>query len=326
MTPDQPAFSIIIPTYNRAEVVARTVLCLIEQDYPHDRVEVLLVDNSSDDTPEAVRATAAGSDVAVRVVETPERLPAVKRNLGLRLAAGDLVLFLNDDVWVRPSFLTAHARAHGAHHDPVAVLGHVDQSPQMPSTPFIEAYVPFAYFQLEGKAGQPLPYRYFWSMNISLPRREMLERNLVFHEDWAEIGHEDVELGWRWAAAGNQIVYEPDAYGEHFHPHDLDSACRLQRTIGRGLRDLEALVPDPSLLERYGVLSWRNSPRARLRGAARETLFNPLTAPVAKRWLETRHRNGRLSRWLYWKVLLHYTNLGYREAPSRSPQPVPIRP
>jgi hypothetical protein len=127
-------------------------------------------------------------------------------------------------------------------------------------------------------------------------------------------------------AAGNQIVYEPDAYGEHFHPHDLDSACRLQRTIGRGLRDLEALVPDPVLLERYGVLSWRNSPRARLRGAAREALFNPLTVPVAKRWLETRHRNSPLSRWLYWKVLLRSTNRGYREASPRSPQPVPARP
>jgi glycosyltransferase involved in cell wall biosynthesis len=323
MTLVLPGFSVIIPTYNRAAVVVQTVRCLLAQDYPADLLEVILVDNSTDGTPEAVRAAAAGSAVPVHVIESPERFPATKRNIGLRLARHDLALFMNDDVWVTTGFLRAHAQAHQAHQRPVAVLGHVEQSPKMPWTPFIEAYLPFAYWEIEDRAGEPLPYRYFWSMNLSVPRREMLDRNLVFHEDWAEIGHEDVELGWRWTAAGNLLVYAPDAWGEHFHPHDLDSACRLQRTIGRGLRDLEALIPDPGLLERYGVLSRRNRPRSRARGLAREALFNPLTVPVAKRWLETRRRNTTLTRWMYWKVLLRYTNRGYREAARRSPRPIP---
>jgi glycosyltransferase involved in cell wall biosynthesis len=323
VTPDTPGFSVIIPTYNRAAVVVETVRCLLDQDYPADRLELILVDNSADGTPDAVRAAAAGSAVPVHVIESPERFPATKRNIGLRLARHDLVLFMNDDVWVTPTFLRAHARAHQMHHGPVAVLGHVEQSPKMPPTPFIEAYRPFAYWEIEEKAGEPLPYRYFWSMNLSLPRREMLDRNLVFHEDWAEIGHEDVELGWRWTAAGNPLVYAPEAWGEHYHPHDLDSACRLQRTIGRGLRDLEALVPDPGLLERYGVLSRDNSGRSQARGLIRETIFNPLTVPLAKRWLESRRHNSALTRWMYWKVLLRYTNRGFRETAARSPQPVP---
>ena len=92
-------------------------------------------------------------------------------------------------------------------------------------------------------------------MNLSLPRQVMLDRNLVFHEDWAEIGHEDVELGYRWSKAGYRTIYVPAARGEHYHPHDLESSCRLQASIGRGLRDLEALVPEPGLHERYGVLT-----------------------------------------------------------------------
>ena len=75
-------------------------------------------------------------------------------------------------------------------------------------------------------------------------------------------GSEDVELGYRWTRAGYQVIYNPRAWGEHYHPHDLDTACRLQEVIGRGLRDLEALIPDPGLLERYGVFSWDNSPRS----------------------------------------------------------------
>ena len=82
-------------------------------------------------------------------------------------------------------------------------------------------------------------------MNLSLPREVLLERNLVFHEDWANIGHEDIELGYRWTQAGYDVIYNPKAWGEHFHPHDLDSACRLQHSVGRGLRDLEVLIPEP---------------------------------------------------------------------------------
>jgi len=318
--------SVIIPTYDRRDVLARTLRHLCAQDYPEDAYEVLVVDNSADGTPSMVEAFAAGARCRVRLVRTPERLPAVKRNQGVRLATGDLALFLNDDLWVDPDFLSRHAAAHAAHDAPVAVVGKVDQSPEMPRTPFGEWYTPFAYHEIAHRGGREVPYRYFWSMNLSLPRGEMLDRDLVFHEDWTEIGHEDVELGYRWSRAGRKIVYEPRARGDHYHPHTLASACRLQRSIGRGLRELERLVPDPDLLERYGVFSWRNRPRAIARGLARRALFNAATVPPAARWLEGRRRNSTLSRWMYWKVLLHYTNLGYREGTPRATRPLATRP
>ncbi len=162
-------------------------------------------------------------------------------------------------------------------------------------------------------------------MNLSLPRSEMLDRNLMFHEDWAEIGSEDVELGYRWVNAGNTLIYHPQAWGEHYHPHTLDSACRLQETIGRGLRDLEVLIPEPDLLERYGIFSFRNRPRAVTRGLARQALFNGVTVPPIQRRLSGRKSNNRLSGWTSWKVLLHYTNRGYRGAAPRHPVPLVTR-
>lgn len=322
----RPTFSIVIPTYNRADVVERTLRQLDAQDYPADRFEVIVVDNSSDSTPEMVSRLAASSRAPIRLMHRAERLPAVKRNLGLRAATGDLVLFLNDDVWARPDFLAQHARSHGERPGRlVAVVGHVEQSPEMPRTPFLDFYRPFAYHEIAASADREVSSRHFWSMNLSMRRDEMLARNLVFHEDWAEIGHEDVELGYRWARAGGVIVYNPRAYVEHYHPHTLASACRLQESIGRGLRDLEKLVPEPDLLERYGVFSWRNSPRSVIRGLVRKALFNAATVPYAKAWLERQTRNTPLTRWMYWKVMLHFTERGYREAPARSPRPVPIR-
>jgi GT2 family glycosyltransferase len=314
-----PTFSIVLPTYNRSAVVRKTLGCLLAMDYPVDALEIVVVDNSTDGTPDMVREVASTSRVSIRLVLSGERLPAAKRNQALRVARGEFALFLNDDVWVRPDFLREHARAHAMHDDEVAVLGRVYQSTQMPRTPFIEWYRPFAYDEIDHLDGQEVPYRYFWSMNISLRRSVMLDRNLVFHEDWREIGHEDIELGYRWTRAGCRIVYHSRASGEHFHPHTLDSACRLQASIGRGLRDLEALVPDPDLLARYGVFSWHNPPVTIARGLAREALFNRFTVPLVHRWLSSRRRNTQSTRWLYWKVLLHHTNAAYRATSSSYP-------
>jgi glycosyltransferase involved in cell wall biosynthesis len=313
-------FSCILPTFNRSEVVEQSLRCLLAVDYPADCFEILVADNSTDDTPQMVERVARTARARVRLLRSDERLPAVKRNQAIRAAEADYVVLMNDDVWVTPSFLAEHERSQRPSPRPTAVLGHVEQSPAMPPTPFIEWYRPFAYHEIADRADRPVGHRYFWSMNLSLPRNEMLDRNLMFHEDWAEIGNEDIELGFRWDGAGNAVVYNPRAYGEHYHPHTLSSACRLQETVGRGLRDLEWLVPERDLLQRYGVLSARNDTRSIARGIARAVLFNDLSVPHVQRWLESRTSNDRRTRWLYWKVLLHYTNRGYRQAPPRCPR------
>jgi len=326
MTDELPRVSVIFPTFNRCEVVRRTIECLLATDYPPDRLQIIVADNSTDDTPEMVRELARDTGRDVVLLASTQRLPAVKRNEALRAARGDIVIFLNDDVWVTPGFVRAHVAAHARHAEPVAVLGLVEQSTQMPQTPFIQWYQPFAYDEIASRAGQFVEWRYHWSMNLSLPREVMLTRNLVFHEDWAEIGHEDVELGYRWTRAGYRVVFEPAAWGEHFHPHDLPSACRLQESIGRGLRDLEVLIPEPGLHKRYGVLTRSAGPRAAARMAVRLALFNRVTVQLLRRRLDHADRRGRFAEWAYWKVMLHYTQRAYRATPPRRPTPTPTTP
>lgn len=327
---DAPTFSVIFPTYNRCEVVERTVRQLLAQEYPNDCYEIIAVDNSSDGTPEMIERLAAESErehgPRVRLLRSEDRLPAVKRNRGLDVATGEYAFFVNDDMWFEPDALAQHARVHRSWNEPVAVLGSCRQSPEMEQTPFISFYEPFMYERLADSAGLPVPYEFFWSMNLSLPRRVMIERNLVFHEDWAHIGHEDVELGWRWTRAGLLAVYAPEARADHFHPHTVESACRVQESIGRGLRDLESLISDPGLLERYGVSTTKSSVRGMVRGGARELLFNRYTAPKCVKWLDARSRNTALTRWMYWKVLIAYANAGYRSEPRRTPAPLVTRP
>lgn len=89
--------SVIIPTYNRRELVARAVLSVLEQTRQPD--ELLVVDDgSSDGTAESLRRQFGSG---VRVIETPQRGVAAARNTGVRASGGEWLAFLDsDDRWL----------------------------------------------------------------------------------------------------------------------------------------------------------------------------------------------------------------------------------
>ena len=101
--------SVIVPTYNRAELLLLALASIAEQDYRP--IEVVVVDDGSQDD------TAGVLEHSQRVLEqsgialVSHALPAnsgvgTARNAGLRLASGPLLAFLDsDDLW-RPSFLS----------------------------------------------------------------------------------------------------------------------------------------------------------------------------------------------------------------------------
>ncbi len=103
--------SVVIPTYNRRDLLARTLPTVLNQDFPSDQYEVIVVvDGSTDGTLEFLRSLS--TPCALRIVEQPNRGIAAARNAGLRVARADIVLFLDDDILSEPSLLQEHARAH----------------------------------------------------------------------------------------------------------------------------------------------------------------------------------------------------------------------
>ena len=111
--------SIIIPTRDRRGELVECLDSIERQDYPH--VEVVVVDDhSEDDTAEYVSA----NHPSVRlIVAERRRQPSFLRNLGLRAADGEFVLFLDSDSELpRPDSLSTMVQVLRDHPD-VAVLG-----------------------------------------------------------------------------------------------------------------------------------------------------------------------------------------------------------
>jgi len=96
-----PFFSIIIPTYNRAEMIGATIESILAQDYPY--FEVLVIDDgSTDDTETTVRQYNA-SKVIYHRIDRGERSTA--RNHGTRLAKGDYINWFDSDDIMLPGHL-----------------------------------------------------------------------------------------------------------------------------------------------------------------------------------------------------------------------------
>ena len=104
----EPMVSVIVATRNRKALLAQTLASLASQDWPFDRLEIVVADNGSTDgtrtTVAAIARPAGGPTMHYLFVEPPGKSYAI--NAALARAQGDLILFTDDDViadsrWVR---------------------------------------------------------------------------------------------------------------------------------------------------------------------------------------------------------------------------------
>lgn len=88
-----PLVSVIMPVRNEADFIERSLGAVLDQDYPHDRMEVFVADGlSNDGTVDLVHQLASQSDIQVNIVENPRRIVPTGFNAALECARGDIVI------------------------------------------------------------------------------------------------------------------------------------------------------------------------------------------------------------------------------------------
>ncbi len=237
--------SVIIPTFNRLRDLQRVVASLEEHTVRDAAVEIVVVDDGSTDGTRDWLGRAAAEGRLVVVAQTNSG-PAVARNRGVDAATGDLVIFLGDDTIPQPGWLETHLECHrlfGA-RGPLAVLGYTT-FPSDQDTPFrrfINEYgAQFGYLLIEDPCA--VPFNFFYTSNISLPRSE-LKRLGGFREDFPAAAWEDIEFAYRAVRGGLRIRYEPRARTVHEHCVRPRTFCRRQRTSGRSAAIFSRLHPE----------------------------------------------------------------------------------
>ena len=245
-----PEVSVIVPTLNRMDTLPE-VLEGLELQETEAAFEIVVVDDGSG--PETVAFLAGwveGAQDAAKVSGPPRRMvrqlnqgPAAARNAGVREARGHLVAFLGDDTVPHPSWLQTHWRTHqevaadslGALPENLAaigVIGYTQWHPRMKRTAFLdyinEYGLQFGYALIEDK--DAVPFNFFYTSNLSLPRRFLLEE--PFDQGFPYAAWEDIEVSYRLKKRGFRLLYRPEARVDHDHPTDLERFCTRQEKAG----------------------------------------------------------------------------------------------
>jgi len=245
----EPRLTVIIPTFQRAPVLARTLAALCEnQQGELPAWEVIVVDDGSGDDTPALLAELGRRYEQLQALRQPNRKQGAARNHGLRHARGELLVFLGDDIIPEPDFLAAHWAAFrdSGEADNHAAIGHTDWHPEIPLTPFLrwanEDGLQFGFRIIADP--ETVPFNFFYTSNLAI-HRALYERHGGFDESFSEYGWEDIELGYRYQTRGGmRLRYRPAARALHHHRLTLRGFCRRQYRVGYSAELFHRLHPE----------------------------------------------------------------------------------
>jgi glycosyltransferase involved in cell wall biosynthesis/peptidoglycan/xylan/chitin deacetylase (PgdA/CDA1 family) len=287
-------FSVVIPTYERREIVLRNVQAL-ERQTLRDFEVIVVVDGSTDGTTEALRSLELSFPLTV--VEQPNCGQAEARNAGAAVARGDVLLFLDDDMEADPALLAEHDRSQRKGID--LVLGHVPLHPASPENLLSWGAGLWADARKERLTAPGAEVRTddLITGQCSIARR-VFEKLGGFDGSFTReglFGGEDIDFGYRLLKAGYRVSFDPEAISYQFY--DVDPAAYLERAYDAGRSEQELIVKHPE----QGRGRW-HGPRLRTRRSM--LLLGPLVvAPRALSWplrsgASALLRSGLRRRWL----------------------------
>src|SRR5437868_7409385 len=165
-------------------------MALAELRYTGKFEVIVIVDGSTDGT--AAKLKELSCPFPLRIIEQPNRGQAAARNGGAEEAAGEIILFLDDDMIAEPQLLAEHARMHRAGAD--AVTGEVPVHSASPAGLVTDALAKAAAWQRKPPAS---PF-HVYSGNLSVAKRVFREIG-GFDEELCRGGYggEDLDFGLR---------------------------------------------------------------------------------------------------------------------------------
>jgi glycosyltransferase involved in cell wall biosynthesis len=272
-----PAICVVIPTYNRHELLRRTLESLAAQHMDLAALEVVVSDDGSADATAEVARSFAGR-LRLRYVFQPDEgvRIATARNCGARLATSPLLLFLDTGVLAGPDLVSAHLRVHREYQQEaqgVAVIGYTHGFNPLSSFPELatmlaahslaevrelladdKRFRDWRHREFE-RYGFDLrrmyaPWTLFWTMNVSVRTADFRAVG-GFDDQFQGWGSEDVDLGRRLAVSGVQLIASRDAWAIE-SPHEREHEVNMDSNFGNAGRMFEK---EPGLLtEMYAAI------------------------------------------------------------------------
>jgi glycosyltransferase involved in cell wall biosynthesis len=277
--------SVVVCTYNRCDSLADTLASLRDLIVPDGlQWEIVVVDNNSKDrTRQVVEQFAAVSPTKTSYLFEPTQGLSYARNRAVNEAAGELIVFTDDDVLVDPGWLRATLAtfaATGADCVGGKVLPRwLGQRPRWLGNSLLNVLAMLDYGDELVELGQGGDDRCLYGANLAFKRDRLIELG-AFNPELGRRGNfgagEDKEIQERLRASGGKVIYEPRSVVNHkVDPTRLSKGYFRHWYYSAG-KD-RALTTKPSGFLVFGIESYL------LRAFAR-TAVRLLAAAAALNW------------------------------------------
>ncbi|MCP4145099.1 MAG: glycosyltransferase [bacterium] len=229
--------SVIIPTYNKADLLQRTLVALSKQNLDYSQWQIVVVnDGATDNTADILKTFSEDWDGNIEIVKPDFNLGRAKaRNLGADAACGEYLLFLDDDIVAPANLLYSHLALLDAVGG-FGVVGKIVTSSDLIDAPH------FHYIDSRGVAKIEtgfVPGKYLVTQNCSLPR-ELFKKVGGFDEEFIAYGFEDMDLGIKLCDAGLKFRLLDNPVPIHVHHHTLNQYLEKKRECGAESLELVA--------------------------------------------------------------------------------------
>lgn len=303
--------SVVVPTFQRRDLVVALVEALERQDYARPFEVIVVVDGSSDGTQEALSALEARR-FPLRIVSQSNHGLAHARNCGAGMAAGEILLFLDDDMEPDARLLSEHDRSHVGGAE--VVSGIIPSHPDSVSTLLADGVSSWADDRTRRCAAADRTLRFDEIVNgqVSIAR-DLFNALGGFDERFTKggsYGNEDLDFGYRLVAGAHRVVHNPAAISRQRYTVDAETHLRRYYQAGRA---------DVAIVRKYPELAEQVFSGARIASrlhalVKRPVLFSPrlagLLARVPRKHIVRRvdqgHRGGFTARLFYTMRAVEY--------------------
>ncbi|MFA5094944.1 MAG: glycosyltransferase family 2 protein [Candidatus Omnitrophota bacterium] len=214
-----PLLSVVIPTYNRKDLLKECLDSLFDQTYPKEDYEIVVVDDGSTDGTEDMLKAMAAEHGNLRYFRQENGGPATAKNRGVKNSRGNTVVFLDSDCSAPAILLASMQKLIQKYPDIAAFVGDIIL---IPKNRFFKKF--YDLFEITKPKilpmrifDKPFPVSRFYS-GCAAVRRDAYEKAGGFDERFKWAG-EDANFGFKLLEKGFMICNSWDIYTYH---HEKD--------------------------------------------------------------------------------------------------------
>lgn len=224
--------SLIISTYNSGQTLEICLNSVRRLHYSDIALEVLIInDGSNDNTTSVLDALELPDNFHVHTHQSNKGLAAA-RNTGIKNAVGNILIFLDADMELPPSFVEEHWKIH-RNSRVVGVLSAIIAPKNQPQTKYQRYLYESRRGALNYDPAEPLPFKAFLFNCTSVKKSALAEAGL-FDDRITRYGGEDTEFAYRlWQKYPQGLYYAPHIKVVHHHYRSFSDALSNVRIFGR---------------------------------------------------------------------------------------------